>query len=143
MITITSLIGTWRLSACELSAGDTVLLPFGKAPVGYLVYTSTSHMQAAIMAAGRPRFEAPDIMRGTPEEKARAVEGYLSYAGRFEVSGDRVTHIVEVSLFPNWIGARQERIAAIDGDRLTLSTEPIGIAGQMRVARMEWRRVDA
>jgi hypothetical protein len=143
MIRAADLVGSWRLLACELRGDGAPLLPFGDAPVGYLTYTPSGHMQAAIMAAGRPCFAAPDILRGSVEERARAVEGYLSYAGRYEVNGDRVAHLVEVSLFPNWIGERQERIATLTGDRLALSTDPITIGGITRVARMEWRRLSA
>ena len=35
-------------------------------------------------------------------ERAEAAAGYLSYAGRYEVEGTRVRHLIEVSLFPNW-----------------------------------------
>jgi hypothetical protein len=52
-----------------------------------------------------------------------------------------VTHFVLVSLFPNWIGQKQQRIVRIEGDALHLSTaSPIQSGGRPVNARLEWRR---
>jgi hypothetical protein len=50
-----------------------------------------------------------DLLSGTTEEKARAVEDFVAYAGRYSFHGDRVIHHVELSRFPNWVGSDQER----------------------------------
>ncbi len=135
------LIGTWRLTSCVVLDGDRVVVqPFGDAPVGLLVYTREGTMTAAIMRSGRVRCNANDILGATTEEKLAALDGYLSYAGRFEVVGDRVRHHVEVSLFPNWVDTTQERIVHVDGDSLELTTDPVVLGGRERVATMGWRR---
>jgi hypothetical protein len=85
---------------------------------------------------------AGDLLSGTTEEKARAMEGFVAYAGRYSFLGDRVIHHVEVSLFPNWVGSDQERWVELAGDRLTLSASPLLLAGKQQVPRLVWERVD-
>ena len=81
--------------------------------------------------------------RCTPtEEQARAVEGFVAYAGRYSFHGDRVIHHVELSLFPNWVGSDQERWVELAGDRLTLSASPLLLAGRQQIPRLVWERVD-
>jgi hypothetical protein len=49
---------------------------------------------------------------------------------------------VLVSLFPNWIGRKQQRVAKIEGDVLHLRTaSPIQSGGQSVNAYLQWRRV--
>jgi len=45
----------------------------------------------------------------TAEEKVAAAITYFSYCGRYQVTDDRVIHLMEVSFYPNWIGQKQER----------------------------------
>jgi len=141
-VAASELVGAWALELCEArdDAGH-VMLPLGPSPAGVLVYAQAGVMSVAIMREGRPRFAAGDIMAGTDTEKARAAESYLSYAGRWELAGDRMHHHVDISLFPNWVGDVQERRVTLDGDVLELATDPITLDGRTRVARMRWRRI--
>ena len=50
-------------------------------------------------------------------------------------------HVVETSLFPNWVGSEQRREIAWEGDRLILSTPPIPTGGAPTVHRLVWERV--
>jgi len=51
-------------------------------------------------------------------------------------------HEMQVSLFPNWLGQRQVRLAQIDGDLLRLATAaPMTFAGTRKIAILVWRRV--
>ena len=83
-----------------------------------------------------------DIRGGTTEEKIAAIDGYLSYCGRFSVSGGRVVHHIEVSLFPNWTGTDQERFFEFKADTLTLSTPPILLDGQEQTSHLVWQKAD-
>jgi hypothetical protein len=141
-MTITeALVGAWQLETCEARADDgPPLLPLGEKPRGLLLYTADQAMSVAIMRAGRAPFGSNDILAGTEHEKALAAETYLSYAGRWTVSGERIKHTITISLFPNWVGTVQERRLKLDGSRLELSTDPIQFGEQTRVARMIWRR---
>jgi len=101
-------IGTWRLVSVETRKEDGSINRSGKR-TGYLIYSPEGYMSVAFMKEGRSEFASGDIRGGTVDEKIEAFNGYISYSGRFEVSGELVTHVIEVSLFPNWIGERQER----------------------------------
>ena len=76
------------------------------------------------------------------DQQSTNFNGYISYSGRFEVMGDTVTHVIEVSLFPNWIGERQERFYELIGNQLTLST-PLQLVGGMKLSsHLVWEKVE-
>ena len=86
-------------------------------------------------------FAAGDILSGTIEEQAAAAATCIAYAGRYEVLDTIITHYVEVSLFPNWVGSAQERFFEFTGDRLSLSTRPMLQRGSKQRAYLVWQRV--
>ena len=138
-----ALIGTWRLLSWEnrsLADGG-VSHPLGEDAVGYLMYGPDGYMSVAISRPDRARFAAGDLLGGGEEERARAAETYVSYCGTYEFRGETVVHFVELSLFPNWVGAEQERLVEVAGDRLVLSTRPILLGGVQRTAHLIWERV--
>jgi Lipocalin-like domain len=138
-----ALVGAWRLLSWENRAADgQVTYPMGTDVVGYLLYTADGRFSVLISRAGRAGFAVGDLLSGTTEEKARAVEGFVAYGGRYSFHGDRVVHHVELSLFPNWAGGDQERSVELTGDRLTLSARPLLLAGKQQVPRLVWERVD-
>jgi len=132
-------IGTWKLVSVETRKEDGEVHRRGER-VGYLLYNDEGYMSVAFMKGDRPEFASGDIRGGTVEEKAAAVEGYVSYCGRYEVKGDKVIHRIEVSLFPNWVGVRQERMYELDGDRLTLSTPLMLVGGRRLSTHLIWER---
>ena len=133
-------IGTWRLVSVETRNEDGSLHRRGSR-TGYIIYTADGYMSVAFMKEGRSEFASGDIRGGTVEEKVEALNGYISYSGRYEVSGNSVFHNIEVSLFPNWIGDKQERFYEFDGERLTLST-PLQLVGGMQLSsHLVWERV--
>lgn len=137
-------IGAWRLLSWENRGADgRVTYPFGPDASGYITYTADGHMSVAITQTKRPRFAADDLLGGSAEERAMAAASYVSYAGTYEVGEDTVTHHIEVSLFPNWAGAEQQRFYSFDGDRLTLSTAPMLLGGHEQRAYLIWARVNA
>lgn len=136
------LVGAWRLVSLERRTADgEVTHPFGLDPVGYIVYSESGHVSVAFMSAGRPRFATEDSRGGTPDEKVRAYDTYISYSGRYEIRGNTVVHHVEVSLYPNWVGTDLERSFELSGNRLRLSTAPFLVSGRMRSAHLVWERV--
>jgi hypothetical protein len=102
-----ALVGAWRLVSWENRAAD-----------GEVTYPMGTDALAG------------DLLGGTTEEQARAVQGFVAYAGRYGFLGDRVIHHVELSLFPNWVGSNQERWVELAGRRLTLSASPVLLGGQ-------------
>jgi Lipocalin-like domain len=138
-----ALVGGWRLVSWENRAADgQVTYPMGPDPNGYVIYAADGRFSVTISRRGRAGFAAGDLLGGTIEEQARAVEDFVAYAGRYSFHGDRVVHHVELSLFPNWVGSDQKRWVELAGDRLTLSASPLLLAGKQQVPRLVWERVD-
>lgn len=134
-------IGTWLLVSCEHRLRDkTIVYPFGKAAKGLLIYTKDGHMSGTLMANGRRKFVSRELFGGTAEEKVNAAETYLHYAGRFEVSGTQVLHVVEFSLFPNWVGSIQKRFHRFFEDKLELRVGPFIAGGIKQTAHLVWVR---
>jgi hypothetical protein len=142
-MTANPLIGTWRLISWENRSvdGQKISYPLGKDAVGYIMYNEDGYMFVAIMRPNRVRFAAGDLLGGSTEEKVQAANNYVSYCGRYEFHGDTVTHHVDLSLFPNWVGVEQERLVELRGNRLTLSTRPILLGGIQQTAHLIWERV--
>ena len=139
-----ALVGAWRLISWENRAHDgQVTYPMGTDVLGYLLYTADQRFAVMISSTGRDRFATGDLLSGTIEERARAVEGFVAYAGRYSFHNDRVVHHVELSLFPNWVATDQERTVELAGDRLTLSASHVLLAGRQQVPRLVWERVDS
>lgn len=138
------LVGSWRLERWESEAEDgTTSRPFGDRPEGILVYDADGTMITTIAPSGRPRLSSADPLRGGPDDERRgAAETFVAYAGTWAMSGADVVHTVAMSLYPNWVGTRQVRHAAVDRDgaRLELSTDPFLFDGRRTVQRLVWRR---
>lgn len=141
------LIGDWRLRRW-VSEGDdgSAVLPLGEAPIGILVYSPGGTMITTIAPAQRPRLASTDPLRGGPDdERLRSAETFVAYSGRYAIDGTRVTHTVEMSLYPNWVGTHQVRHVHLseDGQILELSTDPLTLAGRRAVQRLTWERVSS
>ena len=132
------LIGTWRLLSWENRSVEDgqVSYPLGEDATGYIMYNEDGYMFVAIMAPHRLRLTSDDLLSATKEEEAQAEETYLSYCGRYDFLGDTVVHHVELSLFPTWIGADQERLVDLRGERLTLSTRSLLLRGIQQIAHL-------
>ena len=134
-------VGAWRLLSWELrDAAGHIDYPFGRDPIGYLIYTPDGYMSATLTPARRPHFAASDPLGGDVVERAAAAATCIAYAGPYEVQAGTILHHVEVSLFPNWIGSTQERHYAFSDDRLTLSTAPVIVSGLEQRAYLVWER---
>ena len=108
---------------------------------GYIIYSADGYMSVAFMKEGRSEFASGDIWGGTVDEKVEALNGYISYSGKYQLEGNSVFHNIEVSLFPNWIGDRQERFYEFDGKQLTLST-PLQLVGGVQLSsHLVWEKV--
>lgn len=136
-----SLVGVWRLIDYRTQyEGEALERPLGESPVGFILYTADGHMSGTMQRRGATPFAVADRLRATAEEKARAFDDYVAYCGRWRRDGDRVVHVVEASLLPNWIGDEQVReVRWIDDDRVEL----VGrwdAGGRRREAVVAWQR---
>ena len=74
-------VGTWRLLSYEIRRADgEIKYPWGQEPVGLLIYSGDGYMSVAMMSASRTRFVDKDVKKGSNEEKAAAVDTYVSYS---------------------------------------------------------------
>jgi hypothetical protein len=133
------LVGAWRLVSVETRDEKGELVRRGER-TGYLLYSPGGYMSVSFMKEGRPVFKSGDIRGGSVEEKIAAINGYVSYAGRYTVRDDTVVHHIEVSLFPNWVGVSQERMFTLEGSRLTLSTPLMLVGGRQLSTHLVWER---
>lgn len=139
------LIGGWLVESfveTDVEKG-TESYPFGRSPLGSIVYTRTGLMSAQLQAEGRSPFKGGDVFRGEPQEYVAAGQSYLAYSGEYSVdeATSRVFHDVKVSFFPNWVGMRQVRVIDFDGDRMRFSFEkPIRSNGTLKYSTVTWKR---
>ncbi len=136
------IVGGWHLVRWEVvyDGGDRTTLPFGPDAIGLLTYTGDGQMSACIMAAGRHAFATPNPRDASAADRARAYDGYFSYAGRWRIAGHRVIHEVEIALNPGMVGSTQVRDARLDGRRLELSALETLAGGATRLHRLVWQR---
>ena len=65
----------------------------------------------------------------------------MSYAGRYSIENDTVTHFVDLSLFPNWIGGQQKRSFQFDEQgQLSLTARLEENTSEARTALLLWKR---
>jgi len=137
------IIGTWKLVSWVYhnDAGDPIHY-FGEHASGLLMYDNNGYMNAQLMKAQRTPFSSDSISGGTSFETYNAFHSYLAYFGRYyEDEPGEVVHIVEGSLFPNWVGNKETRYGKIENDLLILSTPPITAKDQKIVFYITWRRI--
>lgn len=142
-ITAESLVGEWQLAGWEIEYPQrgTRTRPFGDAPRGLLIYTASGWMSATMKRPDRRPFGSADMRRVTDAAKAAAFDGYLHYAGRWRLEGERVLHEVHAAMNPLLEGTVQARQARFDGETLVLEAhERLEPSGEPRVHRIAWRR---
>jgi hypothetical protein len=138
------LIGTWKLVSAEYRrANGEAINIYGGNPLGMLMYDADGNVAIQIMRRERPAFAANDRQGGTLEETKAAFDGMLAYFGTYSVDEAQgaVTHHIQGAWFPNWVGVDQTRYFELRGERLTLRTPPLQIAGAPAVGRLVWEKV--
>ena len=136
------LVGRWDIVSWEQLYDDGRReLPMGERLEGFIRYSADGDMVCMIGRVDRPRFVKGGQWNAPDDEKARAYESLLSYAGRYRLDGDVITHSVEMSLFPNWKGGEQKRRVQVQPDgTLALVARLEENTPQARTARLVWRR---
>src|SRR6267142_7062578 len=139
------LVGAWALSTFVERDIETGVEnhPFGKRPLGLILYTPDGYVSAQLQRPERPAFADGDILRATAEEYAAAGSSYIAYSGRFFVDEGKksLSHEMTVSFFPNWFGQRQVRLVEVNGEYLRLRTEePVRLHSVLKTVTLTWRR---
>ncbi|SDI13725.1 lipocalin-like domain-containing protein [Pseudomonas panipatensis] len=134
--------GRWAILSWEQVYDDgRVVYPMGTALEGFIEYSDFG-MFCVIAKADREPFVSGGQWSASDAEKAAAYGSYLTYAGAFDVQGDTVLHHVRHSLFPNWEGGTQRRIAHLDGGVLALTARLEEGSSEARTATLRWRRAE-
>ena len=126
-------IGTWRFISMEARSPEgEVIYPYGENIFGRLIYTAEGLMSVLLMKPGRPRFGSDDPMAGTTDEIEAAYRGFDAYCGTYTIDEEQatVTHRIQASKFPNWIGSDQVRSFEHRDGRLILKAD-IGTVGEI------------
>ena len=135
------LIGTWRLVSWETRYDDgNFIYPMGEDAMGFLVYAADGYMAATLSRRDRAHFTSGEMLTADVAEKSRGWNSYFSYVGRYEIAAGKITHHIEASQYPNWVGDAQVRFMHFDGDRLELTTPPQDSRRGRQTSHLIWRR---
>ena len=107
------------------------------------MYDTHGNFAVQIMRPDRLSFASSDMQKSTDDELRSAYMGYLAYYGRYTVDQEEntVTHHVDGSLFPNWVGTSQKRFFSFSGDdQLILTTPPTDFGGEPVSGVVAWER---
>ena len=141
------LYGAWTLISwrIEYDNGRPANEPFGADPLGVILYDRSGCMSATMCTRRRSPFSAASVAAANVESKARALDEYLAYTGRWRLEGRVIVHEVTCSLNPVLIGTEQRREALLDGDLLDLSATESETVNQLVKHRrhvIRWRRAE-
>jgi hypothetical protein len=115
-------VGTWFLQSVDVMTKTGEWVPFEQAgpnPFGILIYDSFGNMSVQIARSDR---SIPDPENVIPE----IVNGYVAYAGAFEISSDAdtVTHHRRVHINPDLDNLSVVHYYQLGANTLTLTTAP-------------------
>lgn len=135
--------GHWSLvSYFETYDDGRMTTPLGDSPRGIITYAG-GRMSCVMTSSDRPTFRRGDPAASGEGAKAAAFDTCVAYAGTVVVGPDWVDHVVDVSLFPNWNGTTQHRVARLDKDHLHLTARLEEQTPDRRTAQLLWRRLPA
>jgi hypothetical protein len=139
------LVGMWRLvsASSTTSTGERSDTPYGPGPAGLLTYTAGGRVTSLISYGGRKPLSMGGGALKLQEEQAEAFTTFLAYAGHYSFSGDQVTHHIEISSVPNYVGKDLVRRVKFHGDQITLVTPPTPVNGKIQTVELIWQRLPA
>jgi hypothetical protein len=137
------LLGTWKLLTYvreEVPSGARSDV-MGPHPSGYINYGRDGRMMVIITGSDRKK---PAGSVATPEEAQALLRSLLAYAGTYTLdpAAKTVTHHVDVSWDQSRNGESHVRTYRLEGDHLTLTTEPSTdpASGKRTVRTLLWER---
>ena len=137
-----ALLGTWYLREAHAidPLGQRLFDVYGPRPTGIIHYGADGRMMALITHDGRQRLSGRDRQDATDAESAAAYKSSIGYAGSYSLDGDWITHHVDASTYPNWIGTRLRRQVHVQGGTVELLTAPQPQNGVQTVIKLVWQR---
>jgi hypothetical protein len=138
------ILGTWKLISYvreEIPSGAKSDV-MGAHPSGYINYGRDGRMIVIIVGSDRKKPVGPVATR---EEAEALIRSMLAYAGAYTVDSEAktVTHHIDVSWDQSRTGESLVRTYELDGDRLTLTTQPSNdpATGKKTVRTLIWERL--
>jgi hypothetical protein len=130
------LAGAWELVSFDNIAADGTRRP-GAYDRGQITYDAAGRMSAQLMNSANKADASPQ----TDEARAAAYRRYLGYYGPFVVDEAKgiVTHIVEGSSNPSWVGSRQVRFYELSKDNAQLTLMVKNAEGRV-TGSLLWKR---
>lgn len=119
------IVGAWELvEQVSYKSNGEKHYPLGKDAKGFIMYTNDGYMSAHLMALNRPKYSTGEPYKGTIEEMAAAAEGYMAYAGIYEVDDENniLHHHATVSMNPTWVDVVQVRKIKFENDLMYITT---------------------
>lgn len=135
------LLGSWKLVSAVYERNGRLAYPFGKDPVGLLVYDDVGNMTVQIMQ--RNYADLASSRTQTSKAGRAAFEGYLGYFGTYEINEAEkiVTHRVQGSTLAHWVGTLQIRAYEFESGQLKLSTTATTDEEKGAVAVLVWELI--
>jgi hypothetical protein len=137
-------LGVWSLTEAATVAGTAISPWFGRTnPVnGLLIYQANGWVSVQISGARPGAIARAEYDQLSDLDKFGWQKEYYGYYGRFEIdeSSRTVMHHLVDSLLPYERQTTLKRRIDLEGDRLTLLTEPRVQAGQSTFNRLVWQR---
>lgn len=141
-----ALVGTWRLvssRAIVWGEGDTEVFHTVQ-PKGYLIVTPWGRMMTVSVACDGDRTKKPT----SGVDLSELWKTMMAYTGKYRVEGDAIITTVDVAWNEAWTGTVQRRFYKLEGDKLTIDTEPLAIGSGRRAkamysCRVVWEREGA
>jgi len=129
--------GFWRLCSFEQRGQSTTFHPFGPSPSGLIIYSLSGLMSVQLGRSPFPGFHSLDTQQFDPDrepvysgeaigsshsELNLVFDSYLAYYGRYTIDSatSSITHHVEGSNRPDFVGRRLLRLFEFHGSRLFL-----------------------
>ena len=138
-----AILGTWKLVSYireELPSG-TKSDVMGAHPSGYINYGRDGRMIVIIVGSDRNK---PVGTVATPDEAEALIRSMLAYAGTYTIDSEAktVTHHIDISWDQSRTGTDQVRSYKLEGDHITLTTEPSNdpATGKTTVRTLTWER---
>ena len=136
------LIGRWDIVNWVQHYDDgRTQYPMGEDLIGFIRYTVDGDMMVQISRRDRPAFTTGGQWDADDADRAAAYQSMLTYSGRYELERDQVTHHVDMSLYPGWVGGVQRRRIVVQHDgTIALEARLEPDTSEARTARLVWRR---
>ena len=116
------LLGTWKLKSFvrEVAGTGERYDQLGDHPDGYIAYSPDGRMFAFFVSADQPRPRSEP----TDEERIKLHKSMLAYGGTYSLSPGKVVHHIDIEWNGKRLGTDQVRFYSIEGDELSIRTEP-------------------